>query len=100
MSPAQVLHDAAELLDLLKPADVDVLHIIRLTARQIAPTGREARDLAEDAMRLLARHLLYPADRDPVSYLAAWSAKHSRVDIVAVLRNAAEQPTPTTKERT
>jgi hypothetical protein len=97
-SPAQVLRDAAELLDLLKPADVDVPHIIGLTARQLTANGREARDLGEDAMRLLARHLLYPADRDPVRYLAVWSATRSRVDIATVLRHAAEQPNPTTEE--
>ncbi|MFI9558821.1 hypothetical protein [Nonomuraea endophytica] len=95
--PAQVLRDTADLFERQRHDRVDVVEGIARAAAVLSATGRQARELAEDAMAVLARQLCLAPDRSPALTLAAWSAATPREAIAAVLREAADHESARSK---
>ncbi|MEV4059690.1 hypothetical protein [Nonomuraea dietziae] len=85
--------DTAELLDALPtgqlPAPVDVARAIWLAAACMSPSGRQGRELAEDTMRVLARHLCIAPDRDPATELQLWAQRLNCSEMATEMRSFA-----------
>jgi hypothetical protein len=76
--------------DILRAAAERIERGISKDAVEALAFAAEAPWDVDEAMRVLAAHLRYGADRNPTTVLARWSARTVRADMVREMRAAAD----------
>ncbi|WP_431897829.1 hypothetical protein [Nonomuraea sp. bgisy101] len=84
---ARVLRDTADVIE--THTHMRVVRSIGLAAAVIVADSAEARELAEDTMRHLARHLCYSPDGNHADQLTRWGNRRPRAEVVEEMRQAA-----------